>query len=262
MVFPPPEKPLARIRLCQWEDSCIHSEQQDHLEDTQRINISAFPVTDDSTQVSVMKRTSDHGANNLELEVMVEADGDHASDGEDGLACCACKQAAGMLQVYEEDGQLLPGDGDHQSDGDENELTSKDMDMIHNAERFAQQQDEAVTDSEDGSDNDDASDESSDEDDDTDGDYIPRLKLKGRNKSNTFKAKGGRTRAQRVDNYTNYTFCPLLHRLSILRMLCKRFCQHPILPERHGQTRTPKQIHRDAVLEAYYHCKANNLREV
>ena len=44
--------------------------------------------------------------------------------------------------------------------------------------------------------------------------------------------------------------------------MCKHFCQHPMLPERHGQTRTPSQIHRDAVLEAYYHCRANNLREV
>jgi len=67
---------------------------------------------------------------------------------------------------------------------------------------------------------------------------------------------------RKVVRDTNYTFCPLPHRLSILRMMCKHFCQHPILPERHGEARNPGQIHRDAVLESYYHCKANNLREV
>jgi len=74
--------------------------------------------------------------NKLELEVMMEADDDHATDGEDGLARCARKQAAGMLEVYEEDGQRLPGDGDYQSDGDENELTSEDTDIIHDAEQL------------------------------------------------------------------------------------------------------------------------------
>jgi len=59
----------------------------------------------------------------------------------------------------------------------------------------------------------------------------------------------------------DYMFCPLPHRHSILHLMCKHFCQHPIPPEHHDQARTPKQIHRDAVLEAY-HCKANNLREV
>ena len=60
----------------------------------------------------------------------------------------------------------------------------------------------------------------------------------------------------------SYEFCPLPHRPSILRLLMKHFCQHPLLPERHGQPRTPEQIHRDSVYEAYLHCKNNRLCEV
>jgi len=85
------------------------------------------------------------------------------------------------------------------------------------------------------------------------------LKLKAKDK---FKATGGEKRAQKVEKDANYMFCPLPHQLPIIRLVCKHFCQHPILPEHHGQARTPSQIHRNAVLEAYYHCKANNLREV
>ena len=164
-----------------------------------RTDISAVPVAGDSAHISAMKSNDDDHMNKFELEVMMEVDDNHASNGEDGLARCAHKQAAGMLEVYEEDGQQLPGDGDYQSDGDENELT---------------------------------------------------------------KAMGGKKHMRKVVRDTNYTFCPIPHRLSILRMMCKHFCQHPILPEWHGEACNPGQIHHDAVLESYYHCKANNLCEV
>ena len=69
----------------------------------------------------------------------------------------------------------------------------------------------------------------------------------------------GRKKKGRV---LEYEFCPLLHRPPILRLLTRHFCQHPLLPERHGETRTADLIYRDAVHETYLHCKLNHLREV
>jgi len=88
--------------------------------------------------------------------------------------------------------------------------------------------------------------------DECDADFIPRLKLKAKDK---FKATGGEKHMQKVEKDTNYMFCPLPHQLPIICLVCKHFCQHPILPECHGQAHTPSQIHHDAVPEAYYHCK-------
>jgi hypothetical protein len=265
-ISPPPEKPLARIRLCVNGKAAVFTPNIKLTLRVPKVTNITVPVAGDSSQVSGMKEGNGDGADNLELEVMMEADDDNASDAEEGLACCARKQAAGMLEEYEEDGQRLPGDEDYQREGEEDELTDDDIDIIHDAERLAQQQDEAASDPEDESDDDESSDGSSDEssaeDDDRDGDFIPRLRLKGKDKPKAVKTTGGKKRARKVEKDTSYTFCPLPHRLSILRLMCKHFCQHPILPERHGQARTAKQIHRDAVLETYYHCKANNLCEV
>ncbi|KAI0710463.1 hypothetical protein C8T65DRAFT_538559, partial [Cerioporus squamosus] len=61
---------------------------------------------------------------------------------------------------------------------------------------------------------------------------------------------------------TDYVFCPLSHRLPILRLFAKHASQHPLLPERHGETRTSDDIWRDAVAEMYHHCRANNLCDV
>ncbi|KIJ52335.1 hypothetical protein M422DRAFT_83352, partial [Sphaerobolus stellatus SS14] len=61
---------------------------------------------------------------------------------------------------------------------------------------------------------------------------------------------------------SGYLFCPAEHRLSILRLFTKHHAQHPLLPERHGQTRTAEQIYEDAVLEMYTHCTRNRLTEV
>ncbi|EIW53639.1 uncharacterized protein TRAVEDRAFT_99853, partial [Trametes versicolor FP-101664 SS1] len=57
-------------------------------------------------------------------------------------------------------------------------------------------------------------------------------------------------------------FCPAPHRLPIIRIHSKHGCQHPLLPERHGESRSSEDIYRDAVHEMYLHCKANNLAEV
>ena len=59
----------------------------------------------------------------------------------------------------------------------------------------------------------------------------------------------------------NYEFCPATHRLPIMRLFAKHASQHSLLPERHGQARSPAEIRRDAVTEMYFHCQANNLSE-
>jgi hypothetical protein len=259
---PPPEKPLARIRLCVNGRAAVFTPNIKLTLKVPRVVNSAVPAAGDSVQASATKDYGDDGADELEIAVLMDDDDDRSSVGEDGLARCARNQAAGTLAEYEEDGQRLPGDKDYEVEEDEDALTSKEIDIVHDAERFARQQDEETSDSEDESDDDGTSGESSDEDDEGDTDFVPKLKVKGKNTYQQFKAAGGKKRAQKVKKDANYMFCPLPHRLSILRLVCKHFCQHPILPERHGQTRTPKQIHRDAVLETYYHCKANNLREV
>ena len=63
-------------------------------------------------------------------------------------------------------------------------------------------------------------------------------------------------------NKATYQFCPLPHRLTILRLFAKHASQHTLLPERHGVPRSAEEIWRDAVEEMYRHCKANNLCEV
>ncbi len=51
---------------------------------------------------------------------------------------------------------------------------------------------------------------------------------------------------QPVDKAT-YSFCPLPHRLTILRLFAKHASQHSLLPERHGVPRNAEEIWRDAV---------------
>ena len=258
MAPPPPEKPLARIRLYVNGKAAVSTPSTKITLRIPRLTNKAALAAGDSAE---------DGADNLELEVAMEADDDHASDAKDGLARCVRKQAAGMLEEYEEDGQQLPADDNYQSEDDDGELTNADLDIIRDVEKFTQQPDNPVSDPEDESGDDntynDTYNESSDEGDKSDGDFIPaRLKLKGKDRSKGFKATGGKKCIPTVNKDANYTFCPLPHRLSILRLMGKHFCQHPILPECSGEPRTAQQIHHDAVLEAYYHCRANNLREV
>ncbi|KIJ47713.1 hypothetical protein M422DRAFT_163578, partial [Sphaerobolus stellatus SS14] len=70
------------------------------------------------------------------------------------------------------------------------------------------------------------------------------------------KETGGRTKD------TSYVFCPAPHRLPILHLFAKHHVLHPNLPERHTSSCTATEIHTDAVLEMYTHCKRNNLLEV
>src|SRR5258706_2594425 len=230
-----------------------------------KVTNRAIPAVDNSAGVSVTKGNG--GSGDLEIDVLMEGDDNHASNGEDGLARYARKQAAGTLKVYEEDGQQLPGDGGDGSEEDGEGLTSEEIDIIKGGEWFGlegagdpkdeSEDDDASSESED----DNASSESGDEDDEGDPDFVPKLKLKGK-KRKVFKATGGKKHAQKGKRDTNYMFCPLSHRLSILCLVCKHFCQHSMLCERHSQSWTPQKIHWDTVLETYYHCKANNLREV
>ena len=60
----------------------------------------------------------------------------------------------------------------------------------------------------------------------------------------------------------NYIFCPLAHHLAILRLFVKHHCQHSLLPDRHGEPRSARQIYADAVYEMYTHCHNNNLNNV
>jgi hypothetical protein len=223
-----------------------------------KITNRVVPATDNSLLVSGNCRHED-----LEIDVTMEADDNDASDEEDGLASCAHKQAAGTLEEYEEDDQRLPEGGSNGTEEDEDGLAREEIDMIYKAEQLALQQDEPASDSEgEDSEVEDTSSEFSDKDDKADGDFIPKLKLKGKAIPKEFRATGGKKCRLKVKKDANYIFCPLPHRLSILCLLCKHFCQHPLLQEQHGQSRTHEQIHRDAVLETYYHLKANNLREV
>jgi hypothetical protein len=60
----------------------------------------------------------------------------------------------------------------------------------------------------------------------------------------------------------NYVFCPAPHRRQILCIFIRHFCEHPLLPDRSGNTRTSKQIRYDAVFEMYKFCEQRSLREV
>ena len=99
-----------------------------------RVTSSAVPAAGDSMQVSATKSNASESADKLEVEVLMEADDDRSSDGEDGLARRTCRQEAGTPEEYEEDTQRLPGDEDYESKDDEDGLTSEEMDIIHDAE--------------------------------------------------------------------------------------------------------------------------------
>ena len=170
-----------------------------------------------------------------------------------------CFITASTLKEYEEDGQRLPGDGGYEGKEDEEELTSEEIDIIHNAECLALEQDEQDKAASNDSNDSNASSNSSDLGDlgdEGDPDFVPKLKLR-RTKPKVLKATGGKERPPNRKRDPNYVFCPLSHQVSIIHLVSKHFCQHPILCEHHGQTQKPWQIHWDAVLEAYYHCKAN-----
>ena len=81
-----------------------------------------------------------------------------------------------MLKEYEEDGQQLPGDGSYGSNDNEDKLTSEEIDIIHDVEQLVAQSrphNDSDSNSKDNSD--------TNKDDKGDGDFIPKLKLKGMN---------------------------------------------------------------------------------
>ena len=210
MAPPPPERPLARVRLYVNRKAAVFTPNLKHILRIPKLTRKAALAVGNSVQLPAMKGSGDC-TDSLELEVVVEADGDDASDGEDGLARCARKQAAGTLEEYEEDSQQLPGDEGYQSEDDEDGLTTEDIDIMRNIEKLAKGKDVAVSDPEDESDDDDTYDGSSDGGDNDDGDFAPRFKAKGVGKSNGFKATGGKNCGQNVKKDANYTFCPLSH---------------------------------------------------
>jgi len=196
-----------------------------------------------------------------------EGDGsDNGSGAEDGLVQCICKQAAGKLQEYEDENQHLPSEDSASDIEDEEVLTDEEINVISQATKLAREQDEVP-------DNLDGDSEDSDSEDDENGEdsgYVPnamRGKHSTRSASKTMpkalKAKPTKGRRKQVlKNMTRYEFCPLPHHLSILHLLVKHFCQHPLLPECHGQTCTTQQIHHDSVYESYLHCQNNGVHEV
>jgi hypothetical protein len=215
---------------------------------------------------------SDLAPSNASMAVRVDADSgatseDDESGAEDGLVRCVRKQAVGELQEYEDENQLLPSGDPILDDEDEDGLTAEEIDIISQATRLANERYEVPENVDDDSEEDSDSEVDGDDGDES---YVPNA-MRGKHSTGsagktrrlTSKSKPTEGRRKRLPkNTTRYEFCPLAHRLSILRLLAKHFCQHPMLPERHGQNRTAQQIHRDAVYEAYLHCKNNELREV
>jgi len=194
----PPEKLLAQVHLCINRRSAIFMPNIKLTLRVPRVTNSAVPAAGDSVQVSAMKSNAgSEGADKLDVEVLMEADDDRSSDGEEGLARCARRQAAGMLEEYKEDDQQLPGDEGYESEDDEDGCTSEEMDIIHNVEWLVQQQDGEASDSKGGYDDDDESDESSDEEDKGDADFVPKLWLKHKNAPQNFKAAGDQQPSQK-----------------------------------------------------------------
>ena len=181
-----------------------------------------------------------------------------------------------------EEGTHFPFEQPQDSEGEE-ELSDIEADMLFQVANLAMEQDEEPEDpNEDSGEDSDINAESRQEGQDSgnESDYIPnnirgshrrasasRKRTGASNPPKTLithnqgtkdKREGGRQKHKKLA----YEFCPLHHRPSILWLLAKHFCQHPLLPECHGQPRTSEQIHRDSVYEMYLHCKNNRLCEV
>ena len=170
-----------------------------------------------------------------------------------------------------EEGASVPFERYCGSEG-EDELSEVEADVVFLLRKLEMERDEETDDQEDGGEESDADTETDQEGSDHGSDYIP-TNLQGAykragapNSSETFMRKEGTKhnskRRRKKNGIPAYEFCPLQHRPSILRLLTKHFCQHPLLPERHGEPRTAELIYSDSVHEAYLYCKNNHLREV
>ena len=157
------------------------------------------------------------------------------------------------------------------SEGEE-ELSEVEADVVFQFQKLAMGRDKETDNQEDLGEGLDVDTESDQEGSDYTSDYIP-TSIQGShgharvsNLSKTFMHKKGTKDIsegrKRNKTILSYEFCPLPHCPSILRLLTKHFCQHPLLPERHGEPRTSDLIYRDAVLETYLYCKNNHLCEV
>lgn len=95
-------------------------------------------------------------------------------------------------------------------------------------------------------------------------DYRHELGLIDRDESNLRNPTAGTLPSESgpQSRVPGYQFCPAAHRLPLLRLFSKHACQHTLLPERHGESRSSEDIYRDAVAEMYRHCKTNRLAEV
>jgi len=175
-----------------------------------------------------------------------------------------------------EEGPSVPIEQPWDSEG-EAEICEVETDVLFQAENLAMEQDKETEDENKDSGEDSDTDADKDDDDGNEPDYIPNSIRGSRghtgvshkragvsNSSGTFtrKTKDSCERGKQKKRHLAYKFCPLPHRPSILHLLTKHFCQHPLLPERHGQPWTSEHIHRDSMYEMYLHCKNNHLREV
>ena len=174
-------------------------------------------------------------------------------------------------QTRMEEGPSVPVEQPQDSEGEE-EISELETDIAFQAESLAMERDEETDDQNEDSGEDSEIDENDSEyiQDNVSGSHgragVSRKHTGASNSSETFTRKQGTKDSreggnQKKKNLT-YEFCPLPHRPSVLRLLTKHFCQHPLLPERHGQHRTAEYIHRDSVHEMYLYCKNNHLREV
>ena len=169
------------------------------------------------------------------------------------------------------EGPSVPFEQPQDSEGEE-EIDEVEADIIFQAESLAMERDEETEDQ----------DEDSDEDseiDDDESDYIPNNVRASHRRAGVSRKRAGPSKSSetfgrnqgtngtsvggnRKKTNLTYEFCPLAHRPCVLRLLTKHFCQHSLLPERHGQHRTAEHIYRDSVYEMYLYCKNNHLREV
>jgi hypothetical protein len=181
----------------------------------------------------------------------------------------------GLLGDEEYDDDDDDEDDEDEGDGEREELREMlkqaEMAMANLARKFkrndqveAQESDESEEESEDS------------ESDSEDSDYLPagtagkgrgQGKVQARKPATKGAKKAAKAKPQQIpakpkESVSEYQFCPPSHRLAILRLFSRHFNQHPLLPERHGQTRTSKEIYHDAVKEMYLHCTRNHLCDV
>ena len=193
----------------------------------------------------------------------------------DGIVSGALSPSESSTQVDE--GFPAPVEEHGDSEG-EDELDEDEFDMIFQAEKLALERDEETDDPE-GSEDSEVDTESDQEGSGSVSDYIPSDNRGSHTRAGVSRKRAGPSnlsktlvhkqatkntckRRNQNDKDLGYQFCPLSHCPSIHCLLVKHFCQHTLLPDRHGQLRTAKLIHSDSVYEAYLHCKNNHLREV